>query len=287
MGGQLEFDLLNVYKKPISENVTITLRHQKLGLPFLFKGVNASNHIALKDAMEAGVYKVEIDPPSFLPVERFLNVQEGQSTVVPVTFPVDPKRVRSVEFQDYDSLAKGARACLDASNGVLGYENKNGRALYEALDNIKRAGLCNIVSKCEHTVLANGKSVLEYVQELVEIRGDRFYARVPKELREETRNSVPSGVFEPAGEALHHPPKGYEHARSFKTRDSYGNLQLTFWMSKKDEVMADIDIDDAGGLMHVFQVARNFLTGKPTHPYDIHELLIIHQTIDPGYILHV
>jgi hypothetical protein len=47
--------------------------------------------------------------------------------------------------------------------------------------------------------------------------------------------------------------------------------------------VADIDIDDAAGLEHVFQVARNALTRRPTHPYFIRDLLLRHQEIDPGY----
>jgi hypothetical protein len=45
----------------------------------------------------------------------------------------------------------------------------------------------------------------------------------------------------------------------------------------------DVDIDDAAGLGHVFQVLRNTLTGRPTHPYDIHEILVSYQQLDPGY----
>ena len=52
---------------------------------------------------------------------------------------------------------------------------------------------------------------------------------------------------------------------------------------KGDDCVADIDIDDASGLEHVFQVVRNKLSGKPTHPYNIHEILVAHQKIDPGY----
>jgi len=82
--------------------------------------------------------------------------------------------------------------------------------------------------------------------------------------------------------ALHHPPTGFAEAGSFKTPDHYGNLCLTFFM-KGDDCVADIDIDDAGGLEHAFQVLRNKLSGHPTHPYNIHEILVGYQQLDPGY----
>jgi len=42
---------------------------------------------------------------------------------------------------------------------------------------------------------------------------------------------------------------------------------MTFF-ERRGECVADIDIDDAGGLGHVFQVMRNHLTRAPTHPFD-------------------
>ena len=107
------------------------------------------------------------------------------------------------------------------------------------------------------------------------------------ELREEVKNSALSGHFFEAPSGLHRPPDGFESAGSWKTPDHYGNLQVTFFAKGSSEWVADIDIDDAGGLAHVFQVLRNHLTGRPTHPYDIQQILLVHQKIDPGYSLVV
>jgi len=85
---------------------------------------------------------------------------------------------------------------------------------------------------------------------------------------------------------LHRPPDGFTSAQSFKTFDRYGNLQLSFFSNGSDWA-ADINIDDAGGLEHAFQVIRNFVAHRPTHPYDIHEILVSFQKIDPGYRLVV
>jgi hypothetical protein len=165
---------------------------------------------------------------------------------------------------------------------VLSFGGKTGSSLYAALDDIRKAGMLNIAAKTGATPLTNGRKVLSYVQKLNEVRGDRFFANVSKELREETKNSVSEGLFHPADQSLHHPPEGFSPAGSYKTPDHYGNLQLTFFM-KGDDCVADIDIDDAAGLEHVFQVVRNKLSGQPTHPYNIHEILVGYQHIDPGY----
>lgn len=124
------------------------------------------------------------------------------------------------------------------------------------------------------------------MQSLIECRGDRFFARVDQQLREETKNCVATGKFYEAPELLHHPPSGFNQASSYKSTDRYGNLQLSFFTDGTVWV-ADIDIDDASGLEHVFQVLRNALHHRPTHPYDIHEILVAYQKLDPEYQLVV
>jgi hypothetical protein len=171
---------------------------------------------------------------------------------------------------------------LESSERVLSFDGKKGKALYDDLDDIRKAGLLNIGAKAGRTSLTNRRTVLSYIDELQEIRGDRFFVRVTKELREETKNSVATGLFHPVDGSLHRPPSGFSSAGSFKTSDHYGNLQLTFF-TNNDNWVADVDIDDAAGIEHVFQVLRNKFSGQPTHPYNIHEILVGYQKIDPGY----
>src|SRR6266404_1178449 len=114
------------------------------------------------------------------------------------------------------------------------------------------------------------------------LRGDRFFAKVAKELRDAVKNSIAANVFSEAPDALHTPPPGFEKVDSFKTPDLYGNLQLTFFSNPTTlEFLSDTDIDDAQGGEHIFQVLRPILTGKHTNPYDIHEILLEYQKVDP------
>jgi hypothetical protein len=199
-----------------------------------------------------------------------------------ITFPIDPGKVVKVNFQAFAKLTLDLRTLLDKSDTVLSFEGKKGKDLYDALDDIRKAGMLNIATKTNATALSNGRTVLSYIEQLNEIRGDRFFCDVPKELRSETKNSAAEGLFRKVSGSLHTPPPGFQPAESFKTSEKYGNLQLTFF-SNGEKFKADIDIDDAGGLEHVFQVLRNKLSGKPTHPYNIHEVLVAHQHLDPGY----
>jgi hypothetical protein len=237
---------------------------------------------------EDGVYRVDVDPPSYLAAGAFVMLRPSGATPLALQFPIDPQKVKRAAFPGFDDEALHAdgRRILEASRNVLGFEGQTGKGLYGALDDVRRAGYLNIVAKMAVTGLASGRVVSSYVQELTELRGDRFFAVVPHELREEVKHSEQTGLFEPAPDLLHHPPVGFERAGSFKTRDHYGNLQLSFFTNGLDW-RVDVDIDDANGLEHLFQVLRHQLTNGRTHPYDIRDILIAHQKLDPGYELLV
>lgn len=284
---RLHLELSDVNGDLLKEKVDIILRHQVLSEVVKVSN-NASTKIEIKGLHGApqGLYRIDIDPPSYQFVSQFLNMKASGTTSLNLTFPIDPGKVKKVKFPAFGSTVADLQRVLELSTNVLSFVGKKGKALYDELDDIRRAGLLNIAAKTGKTTLTNGRTVLSYIQELREIRGDRFFASVPKELREETKNSVPEGLFHPADQSLHHPPAGFSPAGSFKTPDHYGNLQLTFFMNG-DDCVADIDIDDAAGIEHVFQVLRNKLSSNPTHPYNIHEILIGFQHIDPGYSFQV
>src|ERR1700686_5353386 len=284
---KLRLKVIDVYGKPIPETIDIILRHQ--GLSEVVKAqANAKNTIDITGLRGApqGLYRIEIDPPSYQYVSQFVSLKASGITPLSIAFPIDPKKVKKVNFPVYAKLSGDLQSLMEQSDHVLSFEGKKGKSLYDAFDDIRRAGLLNIAVKSGSTPLTNKRTVLSYIQQLSELRGDRFFAVVPKELREETKNSVAEGLFHPADESLHHPPPGFTHAGSLKTPDHYGNLQLTFFMNGNDCV-ADIDIDDAAGIEHVFQVVHNSLSGQPTHPYNIHEILVGYQHLDPGYTFQV
>ena len=284
--GKLKLELVDVYGKFLGERVDVFLRHMQLN-ETLKASHTASSAFAVTGLRREpqGLYRVDIDPPSYLAVGRFIRIKSSGDTPLSVVFPVDVKKIKGVVFPPYKSLPGDARTLLKNSDKVFAFEGKTEETLYDAFDNLRRAGLLNIVAKTNATPLSNGRTVLSYVSELRELRGDRFFVVVPKELREETKNSVSDGLFRTVDGSLHHLPSqfsGFKPAGSFKTHDRYGNLQLTFFM-RGDDCVADIDIDDASGIEHIFQVLRNLLPGNSTHPYNIHQILVAHQKLDPGY----
>jgi hypothetical protein len=309
--GKLKLDLVDVNGKRLQENVDISLRHTRLAQSLFFKKQDASKLIQISGLFTSveGPYQISIDPPSYHQVTRFLNVKTSGVTEVQIPFPVNASKVVSVNFPKFTGVSKEMRTVLTNSSNVFGFENKSGADLYNAIevDNIKLAGLLNIACKTTATVFADGTNVLSLVKELRVVRGDRFFAFVERGLREETLNSLSSGLFHKVSGSLHklppefgafeptdkptdnsgpNPADGFKPADSFKTNDHFGNLQLTFFR-KGDEFVADIDIDDAAGIEHVFQVLHNHFTGEPTHPYNIHEILVAHQHLDPKYTFNL
>ncbi|HEV8187502.1 MAG TPA: hypothetical protein VGP83_07135 [Pyrinomonadaceae bacterium] len=280
---KLQLELRDVYGKFLGEKVDIILRHQVLSeVRKASPNVTAKVEITGLQGAPQGRYQMEIDPPSYQYISEFVNMKASGITSRSITFPIDPGKVVKVNFQAFAKLTLDLRTLLDKSDTVLSFEGKKGKDLYDALDDIRKAGMLNIATKTNATALSNGRTVLSYIEQLNEVRGDRFFCDVPKELRSETKNSAAEGLFRKVSGSLHTPPPGFQPAESFKTSEKYGNLQLTFF-SNGEKFKADIDIDDAGGLEHVFQVLRNKLSGKPTHPYNIHEVLVAHQHLDPGY----
>lgn len=280
--------LKDVFGAPVRESATIQFHNLETSERRLLKGVDASRIVAISglSGSPRGLYRMSIDIPSYMPVSRFINVPASATQLTEMTMAIDPDNVTGVKFPGYSRLPANLRSLLERSKAVLGFEGMSGKALYESLDPIRKAGLLNIAAKANVTPLADESTVLPRIEELHELRGDRFFVTVAKELREEVKHSAAAGLFHSVSGFLHHPPDGFTPAGSFKTPDSYGNLQLSFFMNGND-CRADVDLDDAQGLGHIFQVLRNWLSGRPTHPYDIHQILYAHQRIDADYRLQV
>ena len=291
--GQLLLQILDVYGKPVGEPVDVFLKNQTLSDAPALRSLDVGTPKMLTElnVFPNGTYRMEVDALSYHAVSRFVSIPPNGKGAAVITLPVTPRKVLRVDFPTFGALAEDARTLLERSGKVLNFDGLRGEALCGALDPLRKAGFLNLVAKANRTrftiLQIAPRSVLSFIEELHELRGDRFFAFIPQELRSETINSVHDDLFHEVSEALHTPPPGFTRDRSFKTLDRYGNLQLSFFASADGRAALDMDIDDAQGFDHVFQVVGN-LFGGPTHPYNIHEILIATQELDPGYrlVLH-
>ncbi len=241
-------------------------------------GVNASS-----------LYKVVLTPSNYRTVQFMVLLTDGRTAAQAVTFPVDPARVTGIQAPAFSGLLTELRDVL-AQSEIPRFQNPSGgflqgNDLYQALDGTPRLKACllNIGAKSAATPLRDGTTCLDHYLGMVRMEQDRLFLRTHAALREEAQNSP---LFHSVSAALHAPLPGYTITDSFKTLDRYGNLQLTFQRRgvTGDDYVADVDIDDAQGIEHIFQVLRNSVQG-PTDPYDIHDILVKDQHLNPGYTL--
>ncbi len=281
--GRLELEFIDVRGERIADKVDIRLRHHVLQEQKNVNDHDARRPVAIEGLRPdpQGLYVLEVHSKCYWPISRFVTMPASGELRVQVTLPIRPDCAHPT-FPDYDALDDRVRGVLERSKAVKGHNDTTGRALYAALEKEAKAGLLNIAKKSLTMPFENGADLLHHIT-VLEIRGDRCFVEVPKGVREQVTDLVGSH-FRPVDGSLHKPPTGFKPAGSFKSLDAFGNLQMTFFEGDQD-VVADIDIDDAAGLGHVFQVMRNHITGSPTHPYNIHQILVQHQHLDPGYAL--
>lgn len=279
--GVLNLSVIDVYGETVDEPIDVFLRHQTLTEDRAVRGVKPAKTIAIGGLRQSpqGRYRIEVDAPSYVAVSRFINIPSEGPDNLSLTLPVNKDRVVRVDFPAFAALADDAQRLLDAS--TIG--GQSGSQLYEGFDSLRRAGFLNLVTKAGHTRLPGHRTVLSCLTSITEQRGDRLFALADGALHSEVVTSVTDSLFHRVDDALHQPPAGFRPVDSYKTPDRYGNLQLTFSQNDQQQWSVDMDIDDAQGFEHIFQVARNGLTGQPTHPYNIHEILVAHQELDPGY----
>ena len=280
-------DFQNVYGESAKGTADLRLNHVKYTSYYRRpKNVPVSKRYLMEN-LRTGTYRISIRSDMYRTVGGFVHIPEGETTREKYILPVHPDKVTDIEAPDYGDLPEALKKALRESI-LETYPDQKGKTLYLALDNIEKAGLLNLYCKMRHTFLNNNGNIFSYVTAFQKILGDRIYAKVPAALYHEVQKNISFGLFHEVSAGLHDPFPGYTLKKSFKTGEKYGNLQLTFsTKGASPRYSVDADIDDAGGIGHWFQVLGHSLTRKKTNPFDIHEILVHHQKLDPKYRLIV
>ncbi len=200
----------------------------------------------------------------------------GTETDVAIPMPIRPSAVTGFEWPDPPPEIPGIDfgSLLEDGGGPNGEHDGHG--------GMRVAALLNIWAKMNMTWLGVAP-VASYVDAVLEVRVDRIICGMARGLLEaleaaEDLDTVPSG--------LHKPPAGYRHGPSKKTRDTFGNLQITTFISETDggQLLADCDIDEHRRVFaHLFDVIEHHATRSKTNAVEVREILIAHQDIDPGW----
>lgn len=164
---------------------------------------------------------------------------------------------------------------------VLSASGIRDEADWDTWSDPQKACLFNTYAKMQEYVVDDARTLFSFVETIEALLPSRAFARVAAELPELVRNRDED--FRPAPWGLHTFEGGWGMLASFKTRESAGNLHLTFARNRLGEFIADIDIDPHQGLGHWADVLLHAITGEDTSPYEVLEILMRVQDLDPGY----
>ena len=285
----LQLELTNAEQDDLNDFVRIEL-FSASSSTHTQNNANVTRNIIVNDIPADGagtIYKLVLTPSNHRLVQFFVTLADGRTVSEKVPFPVDPTRVRNIQAPPFGGLDARVQTLLLQSEiprfQAPGGGFLQGSDLYQTLDSFAKLKACllNITAKSAATPLRDGTTCLDHYESMIRMEQDRLFIRINPALMEEVENSP---LFHSVSPALHEPVPGYVITESFKTLDHYGNLQLTFQRkgTTGGDYVADVDIDDAQGIEHLFQVLRNSISG-PTNPFDIHDILISDQQLRPGY----
>lgn len=234
-------------------------------------------------AFPFGLAEVFINPTKYRFKSIFLNVPAGREALIDETCFVEPGEVKPL-FPSLSEIQKESHwaelwKILQAS-GI------KTAAAWKALGGLQKAGLLNLFAKAQDQTVRDGRSVASFIEKITDFRPSRLFAIVANDLFGLVHDYA--SAFHPVSGALHKFPNGWkpiDPEGSLKTYHKAGNLQITFAQGLAGRLMVDMDIDDHQGIEHAADVLKHKITGKDTHPYDIHEILIYFQGLDPGYEL--
>lgn len=238
------------------------------------------------------MYEVRASAPHYRRYAFFQLIQEDRDNVASddVEFWVKPGEVADIAAPATATLPPPVLTMLAGATMIVDKAEDrelvglSGPALYQHMGALRRACLLNIAKKAADP--ATAAQCLAAFQDLLIVRQDRLFARVASGLPDHLRSS-PS--FKSAPGTLHEPPPGFAQPReSFKSRDAHANLQVTFMAElATGQLAADIDIDEASGIEHGFEVIRNACFNRRTNPYLIREFLnaadLRGRSLNPGY----
>jgi hypothetical protein len=294
MGG-VDVRFFNSSREPLEDELDVTVTAVRTNTEVRrVRSADGRKKLRAVDLNAHEPYMVRAFPVRHRPVGGFVIGPPGDKPAQLELFcPVDPQRVSDVRFPKYAGLDSTLTTVLerstlerDAAMAPMPAAGTPGESLYASLTRMESAGLLNLFCKMTHVPLGD-LTAWSFVRDVYRVRGDRIFVNVALEFRDRVKNALAGGGFKEADSSLHKPPPGFAHAGSFKTRDHYGNLQLTFFSSVAAplEFKVDADIDDAAGIEHAFQVLDHWVKKGATHPFDIREILTFHQRLNTGYEL--
>ena len=284
--GNLLLSFVNASGGPVDDQVTVSLKHFRLSQQLRQDNFSTQKSLNITGliATHTGVFTLEIEAHKHRMIRQFVTIPMDQTLPFTAKLFIDSAKIARVQFPPFNALADDLKKALD--NSLVG--GKQGADLYARLqtDRAPLAGLLNLYNKMKRTKTLTGSDTFSFVEAFIQFEQDRFFVKVKPDFRKVMSDSSEADLFDAVPNSLHHPDLGFELAESYKSKDDFGNLQVTFSTNAAGEVRADVDIDESSGLDHFFIVIEHGATGGKTDPFFVNQLLL-DQGIDPGYEIFV
>ena len=289
----VKLQFVDVLGLPLDDQ-TVTVDIFSLDNTIHFQAVVAINGdtdatITLEDC-PGGTYRFMLSPTNYQVIQFFMNLPPGGSVTrdKPCMFPVDPDQVINIGAPPFANLPQELQDFLNGADinndGSIVPDGSapptTGEDLYSALPPKLKAALLNLFLKSSNTILPDGSTCFSHIHILREQDQDRLFATADADLLQDAMNSK---KLHSVDFSLHKEILGYKLFSSFKTFDAQGNLQLTFsHKNNGNDLLVDMDIDEAQGIAHAFEVIHNVFSGL-TNPYNVREILMATQGLRPLY----
>jgi hypothetical protein len=316
--GFLELNLLGVDAEPARDPATFvsfmrSTDGQELGR--VKRSFPPDRRFALPAFPEERAIACQIAPERFRIREVGIFTLTDGETIRrgPTVFRIPEKW--NAAFDEWADLPDSLQALRDALDGSPTLRVKGGKSLgqfvKDAYDDVDEADRVTVSAKaCMLNLFAKLNTVKEpvfgrkpwfgFVEQILEIGRERMIALVDETMLtrvQEIHDNIDQ--FElykhtPVGDHDKNIPAGFRFTKSrmvsIKTKEDHGNLQLTLTpatdSSGSEVTILDADIDENGKLMaHLGDLFKHRFSGG-THPFDIHEYLVLEDPSRPlGYDL--
>src|SRR5258705_8822936 len=102
--GKLQVTVLDAGGTAIKEKIDVMMRHQSLSETRKATISGAQKTITGLPNTLPAIYLVEVDPPSYLPVQQFISLKPSGVTEMTVVCPIDPKKIKGIDFPKFKGL---------------------------------------------------------------------------------------------------------------------------------------------------------------------------------------
>lgn len=249
MTASIRLTLYDAYHNPLGESGRLLLANTKTDqLVISTRVLPDKTKLQLDGLIPLTTYRLTLKTTRHRAIQQYITTNQG-IVDANVFAPLNPSAAKAF-FPGFRELP-----------GLLSLKMDQER--WDGFSPLQKAGLLNIFTRML------SRDLWSCVYEVHDVYQDRLYLTVNPEIFKQ----VTQKDYDMVSGILHAPPEGFMSVGSYKTREKYGNLQLTFFKDPNSlDVKLEVDIDDAGGLEHCFQVLRNSLGRRKTHPYDIQQI---------------